>query len=98
MVGGFSFFVFPFLLVAWHFLAMPADYAWFMLIIVQLVAIILMRSLIDHRFRHPRLYSLSHPVGISFMLVSGVYAAIKRFTGAGVRWKQRLYTPESGIE
>jgi chlorobactene glucosyltransferase len=98
MVGGFSFFVSPFLLVAWHFLAMPTDYAWFVLIIVQLAVVILMRSLIDHRFGHSRLYSLSHPVGISFMLVSGVYAAIQRMTGAGTRWKQRLYTPESGIE
>ena len=98
MLGGFSFFVAPFLWLAWHFLPVPTAYDSFMLIIIQLVVIMLMRSLVDHRFRYSRLYCLSHPVGISFMLLSGVYAAIKRFTGAGVQWKQRLYTPESGIE
>jgi chlorobactene glucosyltransferase len=98
MLGGFSLFIAPFLWLAWHFLPVPTAYDSFMLIIIQLVVIMLMRSLVDHRFRYSRLYSLSHPVGISFMLLSGVYAAIKRFIGAGVCWKQRLYTPKSGIE
>jgi len=98
MLGGFSFFVAPFLWMAWHFLAVPIDYDWFLLIIIQLVVIMLMRGLVDHRFHHSRLYSLSHPLGISFMFVSGIYAATRRFTGAGVCWKQRIYTPESGIK
>ena len=99
MLAGFSFFIAPFALMAWHFSPVLADYDWFLLIIIiQLLVIMLMRGLVDHRFHHSRLYSMSHPVGISFMLLSGVYGATKRFTGAGVRWKQRLYTPESGIE
>lgn len=98
MLGGLGFFIAPFLWMAWHFSPVPAAYDWFGLIIAQLVIIMLMRGLVDHRFRYSRLYSLSHPVGISFMLLSGVYAAIKRFTGSGVRWKQRLYAPESGIK
>jgi chlorobactene glucosyltransferase len=98
MLGGFGFFVAPFLWLAWHFLPVPIVFNSLMLIIIQLVVILLMRCLVDRRFRYSRLYSLSHPVGISLMLLSGVYAAIKRFTGAGVQWKQRLYTPESGIE
>jgi len=99
MLAGFSFFIAPFALMAWHFSPVLADYDWFLLIIIiQLLVIMLMRGLVDHRFHHSRLYSMSHPVGISFMLLSGVYGATKRFTGAGVRWKQRLYTPESGID
>ena len=98
MLCGFSFFVAPFLWLAWHFLPVPTVFNSPMLIIIQLVVIMLMRSLVDHRFRYSRIYSLSHPLGISFMLLSGVYATIKRFTGAGVCWKQRRYTPESGVE
>jgi chlorobactene glucosyltransferase len=99
MLAGFGLFVAPFLWVAWHFLAMSADYDWLLLIIIiQLLVIMLMRGLIDHRFHHSRLYSLSHPVGVSFMLLAGVCGVAKRFTGAGVYWKQRRYIPESGIE
>jgi len=98
MLAGFGLFVAPFLWMAWHFLAVPTDYDWLLLIIiVQLLVIILMRGLVDHRFHHSRLYSLSHPLGISFMFLSGVYGATRRLTGAGVCWKRRLYTPESGI-
>jgi chlorobactene glucosyltransferase len=99
MLAGFGFFIAPFLWLALHFLAVPVDYNWLLLIIsIQLLVIMLMRGLIDHRFHHSRLYSLSHPVGISFMLLCAVYGATRRITGAGVHWKQRLYTPESGIE
>jgi chlorobactene glucosyltransferase len=99
MLAGFSFFIAPFALMAWHFSPVLADYDRFLrIIIIQLMLIMLMRGLVDHRFHHSRLYSLSHPVGISFMVLSGVYGATKRFTGAGVRWKQRLYRPDSGIE
>jgi len=99
MLAGFGFFIAPFVLMAWHFSPVLADYDWFLLIItIQLLVIMLMRGLVDHRFRHSRLYSLSHPVGISFMLISGAYGATKRLTGTGVHWKQRLYRPGSGIE
>ncbi len=98
MLGGFGFFIAPFLWAAWHFLPMPTAYDWFIVIVLQLVIIMLMRALVDHRFHYPRVYSLSHPVGISFVLLSGLYGSLRRFTGAGVRWKQRLYSPESEIE
>ena len=99
MLAGFGFFVAPFLWIAWNFLLAPTGYDRFMLIIViQLLVILLMRGLIDHRFGYSRPYSLSHPVGISFMLLSAGYGAIRRLTGTGVRWKRRLYTPESEVE
>jgi len=99
ILAGFGFFIAPFLWLARHFLAVPVDYNLFLLIIsIQLLVIMLMRGLIDHRFHHSRLYSLLHPVGISLMLFCAVYGATRRLTGAGVHWKQRLYTPESGIK
>jgi chlorobactene glucosyltransferase len=99
MLAGFGLFVGPFLWMAWHFVTVPTNYDWFLvIIIVQLLVIMLMRGVVDHRFRNSRRYSLSHPVAISFMFVSAVYATAKRYTGAGVHWKQRVYTPESGVE
>ena len=99
MLAGFGLFVAPFLWVAWHFLATSGGYDWLLLIIIiQLLVIMLMRLLIDRRFHNSRLYSLSHPVGVSFMLLSSVCGIAKRFTGTGVYWKERQYIPESGID
>jgi chlorobactene glucosyltransferase len=99
ILAGFSFFIAPFILMARHFSLTLADYDLFLLVItVQLLVIMLMRGLVDRRFSHSRLYSLSHPVGISFVLLSGAYGATKRLTGSGVHWKQRLYKPGSGVE
>jgi len=98
LLGLSSLFIIPFAFMAGHFTPVLPDYGWSVLITVQVVAVLLMRALVDHRFHHSRLYSLLHPAGISFWLLCGVHGATKRFTGAGVRWKQRLYPPVSGIE
>jgi len=98
MLGGLGFFIIPFVLIAWYFAPVFTGYDWFMLIVMQVVIIMLMRVLIDSRFHYSRLYSLLHPAAISFMMLSGVYGAIRAVTGTGVRWKQRLYTPVSGIK
>ncbi|MFC2059432.1 glycosyltransferase, partial [Chloroflexota bacterium] len=97
MAAGFCLFVAPFILLVWHLLPPQAPFGWLQLLIVQLMVIMLMRILVDHRFHHSRLYSVSHPVGISFMLLSCVYGAVRHLTGAGVRWKERLYKPGSEI-
>jgi len=98
MLAAFAFFIAPFALMAGHFTPVLPDYGWSMLIAMQVVVILLMRALIDHRFHQSPVYSLSHPVGISFWLLCCVNGAIRHFTGAGVHWKQRRYTPRSGIE
>lgn len=98
MLAGISFFIAPFILMAGHFLPVLPDYGWSVLIAMQVVVILLMRALVDHRFHHSRLYSLSHPAGISFWLLCCVSGAVKRLTGGGVHWKQRHYTSKSGIE
>ncbi len=97
MVGGIGLFVAPFVLTAWHFSPLRGSYDWSALVVMQVVVVLLMRALVDHRFHHSRLYSLSHPAGISFMLLSGVYGSVRRLTGTGIQWKQRVYTPTSGV-
>jgi len=97
MTAGFCLFVAPFILLIWHILPSHAPFGWLQLLAVQLLVVMLMRSLIDHRFHHSKLYSVSHPVGMSFMLLSCAYGAVRHLTGTGVRWKDRLYKPGSEI-
>ncbi len=98
MLAGFGLFLAPFILIAWHFVPFVSDFDWSLIIVLQVVIILLMRALVDHRFGHSRVYSLSHPASISFMLLSCAYGSVKHFTGAGIHWKERLYRPKSGIE
>ncbi|MFC1924620.1 glycosyltransferase [Chloroflexota bacterium] len=98
MLGGLVFFVVPFILMAGHFSPVLDGYGWFVLLVMQVVIILLMRVLFDHRFHYSPIYALFHPAGVSFMLLSSTYGGIRRFTHAGVNWKQRLYTPVSGIK
>lgn len=94
---GASLFLAPFILMAWHFAPFLTDLDWSMIIVLQVLIILLMRLLVDHRFGHSRLYSLSHPASISFILLSCAYGSVKRLTGEGVHWKERLYGSKSGV-
>ncbi len=98
MVLGAALFFVPFVFTIGHFTPLIPDYGWSMLIVMQIGAILLMRVLVDRRFRHPQLYSISHPAGISLWLLCVVNGAIRHLTGGGVRWKERSYTSKTGIE
>jgi len=92
MVVAVSLFLAPFVLVAWHLSPMPGGVDWFTIILAQVSLVMIMRILVDHRFGHSAVFTLAHPAGISFMLLSTAFAAVKRITGGGVTWKQRRYT------
>ena len=95
MAGGLCFFIAPFLWLLWHFLPTQAPFDWSLLIVVQVGIVMVMRSVIDQHFHHAKLYSVTHPMGVSFLLLSCIYAFVRHITGAGVRWKGRVYEPES---
>ncbi len=98
MLGGIVFFIVPFVLMTGHFFPLLDDYGWFVLLVVQVAIVLLMRVLFDHRFHYSPLYALSHPAGVSFMLLSSTYGGIRRFTRVGVSWKQRIYPPATGVK
>ncbi|MFC1919424.1 glycosyltransferase [Chloroflexota bacterium] len=98
MLVGVGLFVVPFMYLTWHLLPMTEGYQWILLIFIQVAVILLMRVLVDHRFHNPTIYSISHPLGILFFFLSAVYAVFARLTGSGIRWKERLYSGESGID
>jgi len=95
---GFFFFLAPFywLWNGFYMVAAPVD--WRAVVISQCVIILVMRWLVDSRFKEPVISLILHPVGISFLIVSCCSAMVRRVTGAGVQWKKRVYSQESCIE
>jgi chlorobactene glucosyltransferase len=65
------------------------------LVFFQVAAILIMRGLVDNRFREPVISAFVHPLGLSFLFLAALYAGGLRVVGASVRWKRRVYSPES---
>lgn len=98
MIAGYVFFLAPFYWL-WDGLfvtAAPAD--WRTIVVFQVATILFMRWLIDNRFKEPLISTLLHPVGFLYLFLAGLYGGLWRMTGAGVRWKKRLYGQESCVE
>jgi chlorobactene glucosyltransferase len=98
VVAIIGIFILPFIIAAGHFTPGVPDYDWSMIIIMQVAVILIMRVLIDHRFRHSRRYFLLQPAGVLFWLLCACNGFIRRFTKQGARWKQRTYKPGSKVE
>jgi chlorobactene glucosyltransferase len=68
------------------------------IVISQVGIILFMRWLVDSRFKEPFISVFLHPFGLSFLFLAALCAVFRRAVGAGVRWKERLYSRESSIE
>ncbi len=98
MVAGYVFFLAPFYWL-WHELFMVATPTGLRpLIIFQVVVIIGMRLMADHRFRNSGISAWLHPLGFFYVLLSAVYATVRQVMGKGVSWKERVYNEESGVK
>jgi len=98
LVAGYVFFLAPFYWL-WNALfvaAAPVD--WRPIVIFQVAMIIVMRWLVDNRFKEPFVSAFLHPVGFSFLILTGLYAGWRQALGSGIRWKKRLYDRESRVE
>jgi hypothetical protein len=71
---------------------------WGAIIGFQVVVIFGMRWLVDSRFKEPVVSAFLHPLGFTFLVLIGLYAFSRQVVGAGVRWKNRLYSKESAID
>ncbi len=98
IVAAIGIFILPFIIAAGHFTPGLPDYGWSIIIVIQVMAILMMRILIDHRFRHSRRYFLLQPAGVLFWILCGFNGVVRRFTKSGARWKQRIYKPGSKVE
>jgi chlorobactene glucosyltransferase len=98
ILAVFGVFILPFLIAVGRYTPGLPDYGFSLLIVLQIIFIFLMRIIIDHRFRHSQRYFLLQPLSISFWIVCATNSVIKRVTGRGTSWKQRVYKPGSKVE
>ena len=98
ILAVFGVFILPFLIAVGRVTPGLPDYGFSLLIVLQIIFIFLMRIILDHRFRHSRRYFLLQPFSISFWIVCATNSVIKRLTGRGTSWKQRVYKRGSKVE
>jgi hypothetical protein len=97
MIAVLLLFLGPFLWLA-HGLVLgnPAT-GWQLLVLFQVAILFLARFLAGRRFSQPTTSTVLHPIGVSFLLLVGLYASYQHLRGAGVNWKDRLYDPRSQV-
>ena len=98
MVAAYFFFLLPFYSLWRELFVVVAPSSLRAVIISQVAMILLMRWLVDNRFKEPVISVFLHPVGLSFLFLASFCAVFRRAAGAGVRWKERLYGRESNVE
>ena len=76
------------------FFMLPTPLVWRATVISQVVLILLIRWLIDARFKAPAVSVWLHPLGIFYLLVTVLYSSWRWWIGAGVSWKEREYGQE----
>jgi chlorobactene glucosyltransferase len=79
------------------FFMSPMPLIWRATVISQVVMILLIRWLIDTRFKAPAISVWLHPLGTSYLFISVIYAAWRWWIGAGVSWKERAYGEEESV-
>ena len=98
LVAGYFFFLAPFYWLWNEYITLTAPSVWREVVLFQVAVILLMRGLIDNRFKEPVVSAILHPFGFTFLVASALYAGGKRVVGAGVSWKKRVYGGESSVE
>jgi len=98
LIAAYAFFIAPFYWLWKEFFVATTPSDWQLILILQVVAILAMRWLLDKRFKESIISTIAHPIGISFLIVTGIYAISRQAVGAGARWKERLYSKETGVE
>lgn len=96
LAAGYVFYLAPFYWLWRELFVAPTG--WGGVIVFQVVVIFGMRWLVDSRFKEPMVSFILHPLGFSFLILTAFYAGSRQVVGAGVRWKNRLYSKESAIE
>jgi chlorobactene glucosyltransferase len=80
------------------FMATEEPLIWRGVVVSQIIIMLLMRWLVDSRFREPGISVWFHPIGLAFYLINVFYALGRWILGAGITWKERFYGKESTVE
>jgi chlorobactene glucosyltransferase len=70
---------------------------WRGILVFQVVMILIMRWLVDSRFKEPAISAWLHLLGFGYIFVVAVYAFARWLVGAPVTWKERTYNEEESI-
>jgi chlorobactene glucosyltransferase len=90
-------FLAPFLWLIYGLLLAQPAVAWEILVMFQVAILFLARFLAGRRFSQPNRFIILHPIGMAFLVFISFYASYQYLTGAGVKWKGRVYDPGSQI-
>ena len=90
-------FLAPFFWLAYGLLLAQPAFAWEVLVMLQVAIVFLARFLAGRRFSQSKTSIILHPIGVVFLLLVSFYASYQYLTGAGVKWKGRVYGSESQI-
>jgi chlorobactene glucosyltransferase len=90
-------FLAPFLWLVYGLLLGQPALAWEVLVALQVGIVFLARFLAGRRFSQPKTSIILHPIGVAFLLLVSFYASYQYLTGAGVKWKGRVYDSGSQI-
>jgi len=98
LIAGYAFFLAPFYWLWNDLFVVATPTGWRAIVIFQVATILVMRWLVDNHFKESVVSTFLHPVGFSFLFLTALYAGSRRVVGAGIHWKKRLYSRESGVE
>jgi chlorobactene glucosyltransferase len=90
-------FLAPFLWLAYGLLLAQPAFAWEVLVMLQVAIVFLARFLAGRRFSQSKTSIILHPIGVAFLLLVSFCASYQYLTGAGVKWKGRVYDAGSQI-
>jgi hypothetical protein len=79
------------------FLMTDAALLWRAVVVFQVMVILLMRWLVDNRFKEPAGSVFFHPLGFLFLYTDVLYGGARWLVGAGVSWKERVYGGEESV-
>lgn len=98
MAAGYIFFLAPFYWL-WNdiFRASPVS-EWSSIVLAQVFIVLLMRYLLKRHFKESIFSTVLHPIGLSFFFADSLWAFSRRMVGMGVKWKNREYGRELGVE
>jgi len=98
IAAGYLFFLAPFYWLWRELFVVSAPTGWGAILVLQVALIVAMRWLVDGRFKSSLISTLLHPLGFSFLVLISLYGFSRQVVGAGVRWKNRLYSEASAAK
>jgi len=97
MIAAYLLFLAPFYWL-WHeFIMLDSPIYWRLIVTLQVAIIVFTHWLVNKCFKEHVISAFLHPIGLSFLFAAAIYAACRKVIGAGIRWKDRVYGEESGV-